>query len=338
MNQVAIVIVNWNGKEYLKECLASIYKQRFKDFKIFFIDNNSSDGSWKILDNYKSVILIRNSRNFGFAKGNNIGIKKALSDGYEYVVLVNNDTIADANWLGTLVKRMDKDAKIGACQSKILLHDSGLINTTGNVLHYLGFSYCGDYNKSDSYNVSKEITVASGASLILRSETLKKVGLFDEAFFMYHEDVDLSWRIREQGYTIWFEPLSKIFHKYSFSRNKMKFFYAEKNRIIFILKNFQTKTLLILLPPFIITELLMIVYSLLGGWLGLKIRSYKEIITSRKDIKIKRDKIQKERSVNDKKLKELFSNTLSFEEVSTPLFIPLNLFYRLYWFFFHAFI
>lgn len=98
MKNVAIIIVNWNGKKYLKNCLESIKNQIYRDFDIFLVDNNSTDNSLKIAKGYHNITIIRNDKNLGFAKGNNIGIKKALEKGYKFIVLVNYDTVADRNW------------------------------------------------------------------------------------------------------------------------------------------------------------------------------------------------------------------------------------------------
>ncbi len=337
MKKVAIILVNWNGRKHLKDCLSSLKNQSYKGFDIILVDNNSTDGS---LDNVrdKNVILIQNKENYGFAKGNNIGIQKAIKAGYEYIVLANYDTETDKEWLKKLVDRAESDPKIGAVQSKVLLADSKLINTTGSHLHFLGFSYCGDYQHKDTFGVSNDICAASGASVLLQTDVLKKIGLFDEIFFMYLEDTDLSWRIKEAGYSIVFEPESIIYHKYSFSKNKDKFYHSEKNRIIFILKNYELKTILLLLPAILITEILMIGYATLGGWLAEKLKGYKFIIKHRKEILKARHKVQAKRKIKDHDLKEYFSYKLAFNEVKNPLFKPLNLFFWLYWFLVKSFI
>lgn len=336
--EVAVIIVAWNSEKYLKECLDSLYQQNFTNFTLFFVDNNSPDNSGDMARNYKNIELIKNKDNLGFAGGNNVGIKKALEKNYKYVLLANPDTVMDKDWLGSLYDTMEKHSEAGACQSKVLLYDSKLINTTGNILHYLGFSYCGDYKKEKSSETTQKITLASGSSVIFRSSVLRKVGLLDEDFFMYHEDVDLSWRIKECGYSLLFEPKSIIYHKYSFSRNKKKFYYAERNRLVFALKNYQLRTLILLSPVFFVTELLMIAYSITGGWFNFKVDSYRDIIKSWGKIMKKRQEIQKNRTVSDSVLKKEFSKDLNFDEVNTPLFVPLNLFFRFYWFLIGIFI
>lgn len=338
MKKVAIILVNWNGKKYLKDCLNSLARQTYQNFDIFFIDNNSKDDSLDLLRNYERVTIIKNTKNYGFAKGNNIGIEKALKNGYKYIVLVNLDTIVDKSWLENLVNRAEKDPRIGAVQSKILLNDSKRINTTGSQLHFLGFSYCDNYNCKDNFHGHEEIPLFSGCSVLISSNALQEAGLFDESFFMYFEDADLSWRIKQLGYKIIFEPTSVIYHKYSFSKNKNKFYYAERNRLIFILKNYELKTIILITPAFIITEIIMIGYSLLNGWLVMKLKGYAFISKNLKNIISKRVTIKKKRLIKDKELKKYFTYRLHFEEITSPIFIPLNLFFRLYWFIVRSFI
>ena len=336
MKRVAVFVLNYNGKPYIQKCLASLEEQTYKDFDTFLIDNDSTDGSLNLIK-IKESSLILHKKNYGYAKGNNIGVREALRADYKYIVLVNVDTMADKDWLKELVKAAE-NPEVGAVQPKILIANSKSINTTGNVLHFLGFGYCANYGYDDTFNERSDIAAASGASVLYKSAVLKKVGLLDETFFMYLEDTDLSWRIREVGYRIIFEPKSIIYHHYAFSRNKTKFYHAEKNRIIFILKNYELKTILLLLPAFIITELLMLLYSAFGGWLGQKIKGYGFIIKHRKEILASRRKIQKTRKVKDKELKKYFSYKLAFNEVKNPLFAPLNLFFGLYWFLVRSFI
>lgn len=338
MKSVAIIIVNWNGGKYLPDCLESIKHQTCKDFDIILVDNASSDDSLEIAKKYKDVAIIKNDKNYGFAKGNNIGVRKALRDGYKYVVLVNNDTEADRNWLAALVSLAEKDPKFGAIQSKILLADSGLINTAGGELHYLGFGYCGHYKEVDNFSETSDICVASGASVLLRASVLKDVGLFDESFFMYAEDADLSWRIKAAGYKIAFEPKSVIYHKYSFSKNKNKFYYAERNRLIFVIKNYDAKTFLLLSPAFLVTELAMILFAAMDGWLMEKIRGYKYIVRNFSKIIASRTGVQKIKKIRDSDLKKNFVSTLFFEEVNSPLIGVANLFFSSYWFFIRGFI
>lgn len=336
-SDTAIIIVNWNGKEYLKSCLDSIKNQTHQDFHIFLVDNNSTDSSLETAKRYKNLTIIKNKENYGFAKGNNIGICEALKNGYKYVVLVNLDTVAEKNWLKNLVLTANEDS-VGAVQSKILIYGSNLINSLGNDLHYLGFSYCGEYKKPDHPLEKRDITLGSGASLLLKADVLKKIGLMDENFFMYLEDADLSFRIWEAGWRVVVEPKSVIYHKYHFSRNKKKFYFSERNRLYFVAKNYGLKTIILLSPAFIAIELCMLVYSLFGGWIHYKIKSYFDFAINFRYILRERKKILSIKTKKDAELKHLMKSDLHFEEVKIPLENILNRLLRIYWFIFSRFI
>jgi GT2 family glycosyltransferase len=331
MKNLAVIVLNWNGEKYIEECLSSFSTQSYTDYDLFFVDNGSTDKSLAMAKKHESIKIIETGENLGFAGGNNVAIKQALKYGYKYIALINPDTVLTKDTLAGLVNTISTNKNVGAVQSKILLHKTRRINTFGNDLHYLGFSYCGNYNQPDKQIKTHEITIASGAAVIFRATALETVGLLDDDFFMYQEDADLSWRLWEAGYTVLVSESSTIFHKYNFSRNKNKFFYFERNRLLLLIKNYDVRTLVILSPAILITELLMIVYSMIGGWLPLKLKSYGSIFKLWPETIKKRREIMATKTVRDSILKREWVTDLVFEEVSNPLFVPLNLFFRLYW-------
>jgi len=333
LKHIAIIIVGYNSKKYLTSCFSSVYQSTFKEFMIIFVDNNSTDDSANYIEKYfPKIAIIKNKKNFGFAKANNVGIRKAIKLGYRYFFILNPDTILDKNCIKNLLMQANQNTIL---QPLILLHKNGkktnLINTSGNVLHYLGFSWCGDYFKNRSkFNgiKEKEITSASGAGMLLPIKIFQATGGFDELFFMYYEDLDLCWRARMAGFNIKLSPQALMWHKYQFSKNKNKMFYAERNRLMFLLKNFSVKYLLLIFPIFIINEFCIILYSLLLGKFFDKIKSYFLIFINRKKIK----KI-KFKNLNEsfKKSKNLVYPKISFSEINTPLLVLYNILLKIYW-------
>jgi GT2 family glycosyltransferase len=259
----------------------------------------------------------------GFAGGNNVAMRQILeSKEYKYIVLLNIDTVVDKDWLTELVRRAELDSQIGAVQSLILLHDQpDLINTSGNQMHYLGFGWCGSYGlRVTGYGLRVlEIGYASGAAVLYRADVLRQVGLFDEKFFMYHEDLDLSWRIRLVGYKVVLAPKSLVYHKYQFSRNKKKWFWSERNRLWCFFSNYSLRTIILFLPIFIFMELGILLYSLIDGWFEEKIRSYGEILGSIDYIIKKRRQVQRIRRESDKAVLEYLTAKLDFAEIKNPL-------------------
>ena len=263
--------------------------------------------------------MIENKENYGFAKGNNIGIQKAFELGAKYIFLLNPDTIIDKDCLRVLRENADKKTIL---QPLILLYDkkkTGLVNTAGNSLHFLGFSYCGDYKKKAAeFDKKKEIPLASGAGMFIPVGIFKKIGFFDEKFFLYHEDVDFSWRARMFGYNIKLIPEAKVWHKYEFSKNKNKFFYFERNRLLFLIKNFQIKTLILISPLFLIHEFIGYLYALRNGWFFHRLKAFLSFLILLPDAFKKRYYIQRKRKIPDRLLKQYLIAEIDFPEIKIP--------------------
>jgi len=329
---ISIVIVGYNSKADLKDCLPSVFASSYKNFKIIFVDNGSQDKSLEFVKkNFPKVITIRNV-NSGYAGGNNIGIKKALELKSDHVFLLNPDTIIDDNCLYELMKKADKNTIL---QPLVLLNTNGkntdLINTTGGYLNFLGFSYCSDYKENKSKALEKDIATASGVAVLIPINILKKIGLFDESFFMYLEDVDLFWRARLFGFNIRLVPNSLVWHKYSFSKNRDKMFYANRNRLLFLYKNFSAKYLILTLPMAIINEILLVLYSLINCWFWQKIKVYFSVLTLLKSSSVQRKINLPHIKKQERKLKRFIGPEISFSEVENPLFAPYNLILNAWW-------
>jgi len=314
---IAIIIVGFNNKKDILQCFSSIQKLTYKNYKIIFVDNHSQDGSLEsIKKKYPEVVVIENKENYGFAKGSNIGIQKALDLGADYIFLLNPDTIVDKDCLRILRENADQKTIL---QPLILLYDkkkTNLVNTAGNFLHYLGFSYCGNYKeKAAKFDKKKEIPLASGAAMFIPAQIIKNIGFFDEKFFMYNEDVDFCWRARIAGYSIKLLPQAKIWHKYEFSKNKNKFFYVERNRLLFLVKNFQVKTLVLILPILLIHEFVGYLHSLKSGWFFSRLKVPWSFLTLLSDALKKRSQIQKKRKIPDCLLKKYWIAQIDFSEI-----------------------
>jgi len=331
--KLAIVIVGYNSRDYLDECLESLKEARGAK-TIYYVDNNSTDDSLGFIKKkFPWVKIIVSKQNLGFAGGNNLGIKQAIEDGFEFLLLLNPDTIVDKSCLANLLQKADQATIL---QPLILLHQNSaktdLVNTTGNHLNFLGFSYCSDFKVNMDQVKEKPITSASGAGLFIPAKVLKKIGFFDRDFFMYHEDLDLCWRARKAGYEIKIIPEAKLWHKYSFSRNKKKMYYAERNRLLFLLKNFSLKYLILIFPIFLLNELLMLIYSVISLWLFEKIKANLSALIMLPSILKKRSKIKKICRVKEEKLKTYIKSDIEFSALgSTWLFTPYNLILTCYW-------
>lgn len=329
---ISIIIVGYKSKSDLSDCLTSIYSSSYEKFRILFIDNSDDGSADLIRTSFPKVIVIENTKNLGYAGGNNLLIKKALEVGSDYLLFLNADTILDKHCLENLVKAANKKTIL---QPLLLLYkddkETDLINTDGNVLNFLGYSYCGNLGKKVNGKKSCDIPLASGAAMFLPVNVVEKIGSFDEKYFIYHEDADLSLRARIAGYDIKLIAEARIWHKYSFSKHKNKMYYAERNRLRFLLKNFSLRYLILIFPAFLINEILILLYSLVTGWGKEKILGWYEIMRSLPEILEARKTILNNRKTDDREIKEYISSKLEFNEFSNPLFKIYNVFLSLYW-------
>ena len=268
--KVLILIPIYNGVqgEFLDGCFSSLVKINYpkEDYQILAVDDVSSDSSVDFIQsNFPEIKIISNKENLGFAGSNNIGFKFGIENKFDYVFMLNQDTEVDPDFLYKAVELAESDKKIGAVQSKLMLfNDKMKINSIGNELHYLGFGYTGGYKSEDRVMTPKEITYPSGAAVLLRTSVLREVGLLNEEFYMYHEDLDLGWRIWLNNYKIMLAPESIVYHKYDFSRSIQKYYFMERNRYLVMMQNYKMATILVILPAAMAMDIAMFIYSCVG--------------------------------------------------------------------------
>jgi GT2 family glycosyltransferase len=220
--KLSIIIVNWNTRELLKQCLTSVYANLPSGaYEVWVVDNASKDGSSEMVrGHFPQVKLVNNAVNSGFAYANNLALRQAAG---EYALLLNSDTIVKPNTLEALVRFMDEHPEAGAVGSRLLNPDGSLQvscyvqptlkNEFLRMLHLDGV-VPGSRYKMSTWEVEKarEVDIVQGASLVLRSQTLEEVGLLDEDFFMYSEDYDLCYRIKKAGWRLYWVPWSEVIH------------------------------------------------------------------------------------------------------------------------------
>ncbi len=250
-----VVIPNLNGGEALLAAIESLEKQTLKPH-IIVVDNASTDGSGqKAQAKHPEVELIWHKRNKGYAGGVNPGFKRAIELEADYVAPFNDDAVADKDWLRHLVAFMENNPEYGSVSCKVLKDDGKHIDSTGDFLTIWGLPYPRGRDEVDEgqYDNLTEIFAASGAASLYRVETLKQVGLLDEAFFAYYEDVDLGFRMQNQGWKVGFVPEAKVYHAIGMTSGRMKGFttyHAAKNQPLLLWKNLPFSLLFRVLPRF----------------------------------------------------------------------------------------
>jgi len=226
MTKISVVIPNWNGAQELPACLDALLAQSLKA-EIIVVDNGSSDSSKELLyGKYPQVTVIPLPFNSGFAGGVNAGLRYAAAADHEYTALLNNDAVADKNWLKKLVEVMETNPRVGIVTSK-MLNDSGeYLDSTGDIYTIWGLPYPRGRREADTgkYDERREVFGASGGASLYRHKMLAEIGLFDEDFFAYYEDVDISFRAQLAGWKVLYQPNAKVHHHIGATSAKVKGF------------------------------------------------------------------------------------------------------------------
>ena len=238
---VSVIIPNWNGRRHLKVCLESLRRQSYQDFEVILVDNGSIDGSVEFVkENFPEVTILQFEKNRGFSAAVNAGIKYSRGD---YVALLNNDTEAHCDWLRELRAGFEEGGTVGFCASKVLFYDQrNIINSAGDAVSVTGYAWnIGRDSQDDGrFDSKRYVFGASAAASIYRRQMLKDIGLFDEDYFAYFEDVDLSFRAQLRGYKCLYVPNAVIYHWEgggSRRHGDLAVFYIERNALLNLVKN-----------------------------------------------------------------------------------------------------
>ena len=276
MKKVSAIIVNWNGKNETADCVQSLLDQDHPNVEIIVSDNGSTDGSIDFLQKRfsNSIRLLENGDNLGFGTAVNRGLKAAVGD---YLIFLNNDLVVESNSISELVTLLESDDGLGAVVPKILYYEKrDTVNSFGVLIHYTGIACPTKIDQIDTTDLELTETACGGIFMFPR-RVYETLGGFDEDLFLYHEDHDLSWRIRLAGWKIMVTPKAVLYHHYKFNKGTRKFYFSEKNRLHILIKNLEWKTLTLIFPALLIVESAQWVHALLHGWLLLKIKSYVEL-------------------------------------------------------------
>jgi GT2 family glycosyltransferase len=240
---VAVILVNWNGREVTLDCLRSLHMVKGPPLHILVVDNASSDGSVEaIRREYPEVELLCQERNLRFAGGNNVGIRRALDLGAPHLLLLNNDTTIDPFAIQALVDRMERDERCGMVAPKIYYADrpatlwfaGGKISFWSGTMKHLGIRE----EDRGQHDQARRIDYATGCCMLVRTSIVRSVGGLDESYYMYGEDADWSMRVWRAGYTVWYEPLGKVWHKLSVSAGGHLSSFKLRNKLISSLRFF----------------------------------------------------------------------------------------------------
>lgn len=334
---MAIIYLCWSEEpyKYLDSALEGIEHQTYPRelIKLFIVYNSHRTGEQTACSYIRqrvaerqvdlpAVTILEQNENLGFVGGNNVGMRWAMAYGCDYVFLHNADGCLAGQAIEKLVVSLEKDKNIGAAQSLVLLDpERNLINSAGNNYHFLGFGYCDLYRQNRAESKSNEIRrvgYLSGAAMMMRVDLLKQHGLWDEDYFIYHDDLEYSLRLKSLGYSTVLVPDSEFYHQYRYSRNPDKYYLMERNRWIVLLTYYKPPTMLLILPGLILMEVGLIFFSLIGGWFRQKIRGYAWWLHGKnwRMVLAKRKARQSERKVGDMELLKQAVGRIEFAEVN----------------------
>ncbi|MBK9272089.1 MAG: bifunctional riboflavin kinase/FAD synthetase [Saprospiraceae bacterium] len=281
--KIAVVILNYNGENILKEYLPSVFDHLPHHTELYLIDNASTDQSllW-VKQSYPEIKIVRLSKNYGFAEGYNRGLKQVNAD---YFILLNSDVRVTNDWISPLIRRVQSNPRIMACQPKILSsrHPDQFeyAGAAGGLIDLLGYTFSRGRMMhsveadSGQYNDARPIFWASGAAFLVNAAMFRAIGGFDGDYFAHQEEIDLCWRIQRAGGEIWYEPESKVFHlgggtlDYS---NPKKVFLNFRNNLSTIFKNTPYWYLVLLLPLRLILDVLISIRYLWSGKIQLTLK------------------------------------------------------------------
>lgn len=333
--RVAIIYLAYNARPFLGGVVSSLEALRYPKDRLEFVvvDNASPDGSAEAIrelvvpkseSSLPRVTFFPLAENLGFAGGNNLGVEHALARGFDYVYLLNNDARLDPDAIVEAVQLAESDATIGAVQSLVRLwQDEGVLNATGGMVHFLGFGFVRDNGRRATAEElapldGTEIAYASGAATLYRASALRTTGLLEDFYFMYHDDLELGWRLRLAGYRNVLAARSIAFHHYEFRRSIKKLYWMERARLLVFLSHLEIATLLLLAPFLLALELALLAFAAKGGWLGDKLRVYRDLLrpSTWEHVAQKRRFTRCIRTVHDREIVRLWTATIEHQETS----------------------
>ena len=315
---ISVIVVNWNGRELLKDCLDAMRRQTYPSYETILVDNCSTDSSVPFVrGRYSEVKIVELSENFGFAAGNAAGLKESHGD---FIALLNNDARPEKNWLENLIKPMLADPKVGICASKILFTSDRSINSAGDgiTMAAVGFNRALGRNSAE-YNTTMPSFGACGAAVLYRRRMLDEIGFLDDDFFLYDEDTDLSFRAQLAGWKCVYVPTALVAHisnATSIRLSDTPVYYHTRNLEFVWIKNMPLALMLRFAHQKLLQEIGSFCYICLrhGKWLPY-LRAKRDALKMLPGMREKRRAIQARRRVSNAYLRTLMTSMFTWDFV-----------------------
>jgi len=294
--RLGVVILGWGAEPYLGECVNAALESRGVDVELVLVDNGTLLGDLAAVEHLPGLRVLRPGRNTGFAGGCNLG---AASTSAEYLALVNSDCIVAPDTLAALVAEAAR-AGIGPVMGSVRYAESpDVINSAGNPVHVLGVSWAGRIGEVEKRTAPYDVAAASGACLVVTRQLWDSLGGFDEEYFAYVEDTELSLRALRLGHQARCVPTAVALHHYEFSRNPAKMYLLERNRLMLLVTMWSGRALALLFPLLLALELGVLGQAAGQGWARQKIRGWWWLLTNRRHLVERRRLVRAEAAVPD---------------------------------------
>jgi hypothetical protein len=321
-NAVSVVIVNWNGRKYIQQCLTGLGNQTFRSFTVIFVDNGSSDGSLEwVSKNYPQIRIIALKENCGFAKANNIALDQITT---QYVSLLNNDAVPHPQWLANLINVLKGDPEAGFAASKMLFyHAPDRIDRAGDAFTTTGAAGLRGRGKpSEAFNEREYVFGACAGAALYRTEMLRDIGFFDEDFFILYEDVDLSFRAQLRGYRCIYVPNALVYHVGAGSIGEdspTSVYFTHRNLEWVYIKNMPAGLMKQTIMLHLIYDLAAFLFFMAKGRGGDYLRAKRDALKGVKTALQKREQIQMNKKVGDDYVWSLFEKKSFFSRLTRRL-------------------
>jgi GT2 family glycosyltransferase len=317
---VSVIVLTFNAAEFVERCLTAVFAQSYSDFELIVVDNASSDGTIDLVRNrFPEARILASPTNGGYGAGNNLGAAHAAGDTF---VFLNPDAVPERDWLNNLIEGMRQHHQQFATSKITLLSNPERLNSGGNLIHYLGLSFCRGLNaRSRRFDTPELISGASGAACAISRDLFQKIGGFDPSFFLYHDDVDLSVRALVAGQRCLYVPEAVVAHDYDLSVPPVKWGWIEAHRYAVLLKIFDVRTLLVLSPALLLIDLVTLAYLASRGpdFFAAKLRSYGWVARHAGVILENRRRAQAVRRLPDCQILAVLTDQIPYEQLASPL-------------------
>jgi GT2 family glycosyltransferase len=307
-DSASVVIVAYDSGPGLLACVASVWADE-PDWQVIVVDNGGGGDELEAVAAAGRVTIITPPKNLGFGGGCNLGAKVATS---ETLVFLNPDTVVAPGSLRRMIEPLH-DEQVGIVTARLrLLDDPEHLHAAGTVVHVSGLGWSGGYGTAadGGKQVQTDVSAPCGAAMAVRTATFEELGGFHDEFFLYQEDIQLGWRVQMSGRRVVCCATADIYHDYDFEKHGKKRYFMERNRIVFLGTCFSARTLLVLAPLLLATELVMLLLSLRQGWFRDKLAGWVWLVRNGRTLLRRRRETQRQRLVRDRDLIGLLTSVV----------------------------